>query len=496
MKKSIIVFISLFGLLEGLELNAQAFSIDTTFQPYYNIRYGQGGLHSGGHVLDLVELPSGKLFIVGTFSFNPSGEYHAGITSLLRNGNRNTDFKGMGGNIKNVLFYMNDSVIVASEDFYHIPFDSSGTLIIQNWKSNVKKTVPCPNAYVPYFYSDGSSLMANSKGNRGCNIVISNDTFPHRYIVKVDPQGNWDSSFVKDANHTPWGFVPYDSNRILVYGLPRYFTEYDGHTINGICRIYKDGTLDTTFNSPVVPTDGGFTPSFVEKDGGFFLHGWFKINGHQKYQSLVRLNADGTLDSSFMNFQGPVDSTNMNFGVGSIVPTPDGGYLIGVHFEIHQGLSRNNISKIDSNGIVDPRYFNSIGPDSSYYLGDGWASISHIAPSVLGGYYVAGDFLKWDGKPVQALVRLHGMTTSIPEHKIKDNIHIYPNPSSGTVSIPSMHKINRIQIFTVQGKFIKEIEPSIDHTSLDLNLSNGMYLLRFYLKNKTSQTSKLIISNN
>ena len=56
-------------------------------------------------------------------------------------------------------------------------------------------------------------------------------------------------------------------------------------------------------------------------------------------------------------FGGPGDSLGRTVETTTIVPTPDGGYLLGGFFNQYQGISVNNLAKLDSNGRIQPEYF-------------------------------------------------------------------------------------------------------------------------------------------
>ncbi|MEO8933622.1 MAG: choice-of-anchor J domain-containing protein [Xanthomarina sp.] len=59
----------------------------------------------------------------------------------------------------------------------------------------------------------------------------------------------------------------------------------------------------------------------------------------------------------------------------------------------------------------------------------------------------------------------------------QNKVNIYPNPTSDIVSIQGVDKVNRIRVFNLQGKMMKEVnapEASIK------DLQSGMYLVNFY----------------
>tara|TARA_R110002049_G_scaffold254642_1_gene430116 strand:+ start:1755 stop:3248 length:1494 start_codon:yes stop_codon:yes gene_type:complete len=495
MKKITLV---VFLLSQGLGSFAQSFVLDTTFQPFFDITKQRGALIS-----DMYESKSGKLYITGEFTLQlpPQLNSFNGIISIFTDGRRNFSFNNIGGG--GIIMPISDSVFVNGNNAYGL-IDTNGNRFNYNWLLNYNKSIKCKTG-TPYFYSDGSSLFGNGRDNSGmpCPTIYNGDTLTRRHILKLTPDGLWDSTFTGDANHPPVGFAPYDSNRILIYGVPTRFSHYNGVRINGLCRIFLDGTLDTTFTSPMSTSFNFnyFIPKLVEKDGGFFLSGTFLLEDYpNQYLTLVRLKADGSLDSRFMNFSGPTDSTNFVYGVSALATTEDGGYLVGGVFNSYQGHAKNGIAKIDSNGKVQPQYFINSGPDSSDWQGVGYPSVNFIYKSKFGGYYVGGDFRKWNGKSVQPIVRITDLVTSVRENPSlaeKATIAVFPNPSNGYFTISSDEKVMAFSVIDLLGEEVIS-QPSVitnSNESLAVILSNhkdGIYFLRLTLEDGSLISKKLI----
>jgi len=331
-----------------------------------------------------------------------------------------------------------------------------------------------------------------------CLIINPPDTFPGQAIVKVDSLGLYDSTFQHSANGTVDGFWQYDSSRLLVFGLPRKFTQYDGQTVNGLCRIYLDGTLDTTFHSPIVPGNGRVRPDLIEPNGKLFIVGNFQVVDHPtEWFSMLRLNADGSLDTTFNNLGRPINSTNnTEAGVGSVVKTPDNGYLVGGYFNQVQGVFKNSLVKLDSIGNIEPQYFTSRGPDSaiiSFYE----PSVSNIVKSKFGGYYVMGDWRYWDGVPTQPIIRIHEMQTVGLKKNDQESVllKVYPNPAQEQLYLEFLpnERITSIQLYDLQGKEVQSFNHKVNSISVN-GLKNGIYFLKVISEHGVS-TEKVVVSN-
>lgn len=489
-----------FGIL-AIILQAQPYTIDSSFLPYFDIRTNTP---YGGRVADVWENPkNGKLFIVGDFDIRENGiPIHDGFTQTFINGNYSSSFSAIisGSNLSSINS-INDTMFALTKNSFYNQLDSLGAPYNNGFNVNFYYTLRCITGSNPYFFPDGSSLMANYRGGKpnSCQIYSYNDTFPHQYIVKLNPQGLYDSSFQASPNTEPEGFIKYDSSRILVYGLARSFTHYNGKTINGLCRIYHDGTLDTTFSSPLSPANQNnfFEIRQINSDGSFFINGSFLLKNDtpNKYRYLVKIKPNGEIDSSFNYTFNLILNALPTYGIiRTIAATPDGGYLVGGGFDSYDGYVKRNIVKIDSVGNVEPQYFLGAGPDSSGQNGSGLGGVIGIKASKFGGYYVYGDFLKWDGQPSQPIVRIHDLLTGVESQKPKaESLELYPNPSNGIINISNFENIESIRIYNLQGQLIKKLKSR--QKQFELPEQTGMYIIQVE-DEKGNVFTKKIVKNN
>src|SRR5690554_3710125 len=495
MRKILIVFLCLLNY-SGFAQN-KTFIVDTTFKPYFDIRN-----QIAPSMSDIYENPTdGRIYIGGDFESYYGSTPYQGSVCYHRDGSlfNAYSFQFSPRRIGSIV-RVNDTIFAFTVIYNTVLRDTLGNGIGYQWRLNYLKSVKCGRG--GYFFSDGSSLFANGDDNWGvpCPIINPPDTFPGRYIIKLTPQGLWDSTFVPDANDAPDGFFRYDSNRIIIYGTQHKFKVYDGVAVNAMCRIYLDGTIDTSFHSPLLDTNtfGIARPVLVDTDGSFFIIGRFLLKDSSHYSSLAKIHKDGTLDTTFMNFGAA--SNSFTAGVNDIAPTDDGGYLIGGSFTSYQGYFKNGIVKVDSNGKVEPQYFTAAGPDSGDFKGvEQPAGVSQILKSKFGGYYVTGNFLKWDGKPVQPIVRLKLVnTTGINENeRTKADVKVYPNPTNESIYIQLLgqHKIQELQLLTAYGKLVQRKWQLHNKKNIHLKLNHlkaGIYFIRMELDNGEMVNKKII----
>jgi len=482
----------LFIALPGLGLNSQTLVVDSSFQPFFKVADIVGTPRSLSRVWENPK--TGKIIAVGS----------NGLYASLRSGAKDPNYVGtIGGGGQGVarIVQINDSSLVLMRSGSAGMIDTNGSKmqVWTDWRTMAQQTVDCLTGIYPFFFKNGSSLMVNAApgnqipGDPNCKIVNPPDTFPHRFIIKLDSLGYWDSSFVPDATGAPDGFVPYDSNRIWIFGNPFLFTHYDGVRVNGLCRIYHDGRLDTTFKNPILPIIINLTfpigiPEFTEADGGFFMRGFFPLAGDSsKARRLARFHSDGRLDTTFA-FATAEDTTGKNTAsIMSIVPTSNQGYLLAGLFNQYQGHPVNGFVKVDSAGNLVPGYYKGRGPDSTTLrtAPELPGGISHILPSKFGGYYVVGDWRYWDGKPSQPIVRLKEVNPvgleDIPSEK-QNQFTIYPNPVKENLQIETNSKfpVRQIELYDLNGRKQQSRAGKAGQSNYQMQLENmppGLYFI-------------------
>ena len=112
--------------------------------------------------------------------------------------------------------------------------------------------------------------------------------------------------------------------------------------------------------------------------------------------SLQRLQSDGSLDSSF-NVDGPILGLDGEY-VNKVAIRPDGRLVIGGFFVEFDGLPRENITRLDSDGTTDPGFVPQPGPSHS---------VLDLALDDDGKVVVVGGFWQVNGKDRRCIARLN-----------------------------------------------------------------------------------------
>jgi uncharacterized delta-60 repeat protein len=217
------------------------------------------------------------------------------------------------------------------------------------------------------------------------------------YLVKLASNGTEVSSFYTNLGIGLNGRVDavkvQSDNKILVGGQ---FTSLNGNTRNYLVRLNADGTEDVAFYTNLgTGFNAAVTRIDVQSDGKIIIVGNFTtLNGNTRNRA-IRLNSDGTEDSTFITNIG----TGFTFGVTALDIQADEKILIGGSFNTFNGNSRNRLVRLNSDGTEDVTFHTNLGTGAGNL-------IETVASDSDGKIYVAGFFTSWDGNTRNRIVQL------------------------------------------------------------------------------------------
>ncbi len=168
----------------------------------------------------------------------------------------------------------------------------------------------------------GGSFLTFGSTNMGGLVLLETDG-------SVDPAFNAGGAGFQNATGTQSvaALAVQSDGKILVGGS---FQSYDGQAVNGIARLNANGSLDTSFNAgTAISGDGGagVAAIAVQANGQVLVGGNFNVFDGVTTGDLVRLNSDGSLDTSYA-----VSTYLYDGGVNAIIVQPDGSAIIGGDF--------------------------------------------------------------------------------------------------------------------------------------------------------------------
>ncbi len=172
-------------------------------------------------------------------------------------------------------------------------------------------------------------------------------------LFRLNSDGTLDTSF-----NTGTGFVGHSApsnslsirkvvklsnGKILVGGE---FNSYRGVTCGNIVRINADGSIDNTFNvggSGFNSVTHSILDLEVDSNGKILAAGGFTSFNGSIIGGMIRLNADGSLDSTYNTYQ-------FNSGVQSVGYQSTGHILVSGLFNAYNGATAGRFIRLNSNG--------------------------------------------------------------------------------------------------------------------------------------------------
>jgi uncharacterized delta-60 repeat protein len=190
----------------------------------------------------------------------------------------------------------------------------------------------------------------------------------------LNADGSIDSGFDPVPSDNPFGTVRSTSfqmdGKIVIGG--------DFYEYNNIARLSTDGSLDTGFNSGT-GANGIVYCTSIQTDDKIIIGGSFSFYNGVSRNGIARLNVDGSLDTSF----DPGTGTAPNNSIYSTLIQPDGKIIIGGYFNSYNGISRNGIARLNSDGSLDT----SFNPVTGIYSGILSSSIQTDGKIIIGGSF-------------------------------------------------------------------------------------------------------------
>src|SRR5229473_2588828 len=204
---------------------------------------------------------------------------------------------------------------------------------------------PGAAVYVVALQPDGQILIG------GLFFAVSDTTNLLANMARLNPDGSIDPSFlpgrVADTGYVDAIGVQADG-KIVVGGS---FYSSRGNAPVNLLRLNADGTLDSGFFR-FSEVDGPVNAVLLQSDGKILIGGGFTVLDGLVRQSLARLNANGTVDSGF---DACVASTAGSGGT-SLAVQGNGQILASGTFVFNSGLYRDGVARLSECGVLDPSY--------------------------------------------------------------------------------------------------------------------------------------------
>lgn len=157
-----------------------------------------------------------------------------------------------------------------------------------------------------------------------------------------------------------------------------FFTSYNGQLMNRIARLEVNGLLDSTFQIGT-GADDIVNEVLIQPDGKILICGSFSSYNGVTRNKIARLNTDGSLDLTFNPGLGT------NAPISTMALRPNGQIIIGGFFTLCNGIVRNGIAQLNSSGALDVTFNPGLGQNGDIYS----IGIQPDGKAVIGGTFTS-----------------------------------------------------------------------------------------------------------
>lgn len=213
-------------------------------------------------------------------------------------------------------------------------------------------------------------------------------------IARLNIDGTVDSTFNSNpgTGFTVYSITLQNDHKIIVGG---WFNTYNETGKSFIVRIHPDASVDDTFNIGT-GADGYVYSTIIQNDGNIIIAGEFNRYNGVSRNRIARLLSDGSLDVSFNPGSGA------NGRIREAVLQTDGKIIIVGEFTAYNGITKNGLARLNANGTLDTAFDIGIGVTDNY-LGTLYTAVLQPDGKIL----VGGFFRKINGVSKNGIVRLH-----------------------------------------------------------------------------------------
>jgi uncharacterized delta-60 repeat protein len=448
----------LYILFASSSLFSQIGILDNTFDP---------GTGSNANVLSTAIQADGKIIASGSFTtFNST--LAGRIVRLNSDGSIDNTFSpGVGfNNSVNKIILQPDGNIIAAGTF--TTFGASANRRLTRLASNGSLDATFNQGTGPNNIVNNAILQNDGKIIIGGQFTFYNGTARAR-IARANASGSLDNTFNpgSGANNTVFGLALQNDGKIIIGGQ---FTTYNGLGAIRVARITSAGALDATFSSGAGPTGTGTVvvrACGLQADGKIIIGGFFTTYNGVSSNNIARLNSDGTIDPSFNV------GTGANSSVTSINIQPDGKIIIMGQFTSYNGVVRNRIARLNSDGSLDLTFTPGTGSNNTIFTSEFQSD---------GKLIIGGQFTTYAGTSRVSIARLLMSCPTVTTNLIGQTNLLCNGQSNGTASVSATGGVSQTYSWS----------PTSNTTSAISNLPAGTYTC--YATNECGSSSSLTVN--
>lgn len=300
--------------------------------------------HGIEHVVAMALQPDGKLLIAGNFTATAGSQERRRIARLDSDGSLDLGFQGptLNGMVTDMVVQPDRRIVITGD------FTGVG---LANRIARLHADGAVDTTLAPLMDPDNVVRAVALQGDGG--ILFAGDFtsytggIPARRLARIPPTSFFDRDFAPPA--------PIDGDILALAVLANGdvlagggFTSIGGQPRTNLARFSgATGSLATTFTPTL---NGAVHAIIVQPDGKILIGGEFQLVNGSTRRHIARFNGDGSLDAGFMpaNIAGGI--------VQALELGPDGTIYVGGSFQTVAGQARAHLVRLLANGQVDSAF--------------------------------------------------------------------------------------------------------------------------------------------
>jgi uncharacterized delta-60 repeat protein len=306
-------------------------------------------------------------------------------------------------------------------------------------------------------------------------------------IYRLNQNGSYDASFntgtgfrysVYNASVPEYDFdLDWNSGKIIYYGL---FDSFDGAARKLLVRLNADGSLDTSFNQASQGSGGSPSKVKILPNGEVLAAGrTYVYNGYEIPYAVFKVNSQGILDETFLsNYYGQIEY-NINFVQafrGRILLAENQFYSGFTSYVVDSSGKRDDTFSFPANITID--YLNNyFSPDDTRLF-------------VLGNVFVNGKLqsitkLIFNDQTLLAATQATAFSDGISPEPGKTSF--YPNPATHMLNISTSQR-SEVMIYSLLGEMKLSTSVNGQDEQIDVKaLPPGRYVIQIKSGGRTTR---------
>lgn len=417
---------------------------------------------------------NGKILIGGDFT-SYFGVSRSKIARLNTDGTLDTSFNpgiGANGTIYKIAI-QNDGKIIIGGNFTSY----NGITINRIARLNANGTLdasfnPGTGAndvvYTISIQGDGKIIIGGNFGSY--NGIVK------QVLARINTDGTLDNTFYNPQYYitgTILSTLIQNDGKIIIGGS---FHSVNQITRYRIARLNSDGTLDSSFGSIFTTNDSYVSTISIQSDGKIIAAG--KLNSICK--NIIRINSNGSIDNSFNT------GTGTNEDINSTSIQSDGKIIIGGNFTSYNGTASNYIARLNADGSLDTSFNVGIGTNNGIKT----TSIQSDGKIIIGGIF---NSYNGTVRNRIARINGGTLLSNSNFEKDDIVIYPNPSKGVFTINLNDSFEGKQIEVYSIFGQKIYTGIITSNDTTLDISSEpTGVYLYKIYGGNDI-KSGKLIV---